>query len=274
MFQATMQKSYHKVPDSDSETDSTYVRNLDWNWHSIWQKISLLAWILSICLWATFLPLGLHILRRGPDDKACSQQLSVWSPAFPAIEIVDRKFENSFFHASPYRGKPTANLEKAWDDLWNGNAPQFEHQYYSLTSSSLIVGLVAFDEDKLPLLNKSKTQNWRRAKDGRVLASLEVFHDLHCLSFIRQYTYRNEYDYSDNIAFGGGDEMIREHVDHCIESLRLKIECTSDVTPYMEVLSAQSPGGRQLDFDTQHRCRNFDNIREWYKRNTVSWAEA
>jgi Mycotoxin biosynthesis protein UstYa len=74
----------------------------------------------------------------------------------------------------------------------------------------LIVGLVAFDEDKLPLLNKSKTANWRKAKDGQILASLEVFHDLHCLNFIRQYTYRNEYDYSDNIAFGGGDEMIRE----------------------------------------------------------------
>lgn len=81
---------------------------------------------------------------------------------------------------------------------------------FSFADLATVVGLVPFDEDKLPLLNKSKTRDWRRTKDGQVLASLEVFHDLHCLNFIRQYTYRNDYDYSDNVSFDGGDEMIRE----------------------------------------------------------------
>lgn len=41
------------------------------------------------------------------------------APAFEAVEYQDVQFQNRFSEKSPYRGKPTRELEKAWLDLWN-----------------------------------------------------------------------------------------------------------------------------------------------------------
>jgi hypothetical protein len=41
-----------------------------------------------------------------------------------AVEYEWVTFENTFFQESEYRGKPTPELEKSWDDLWNCKAIQ------------------------------------------------------------------------------------------------------------------------------------------------------
>lgn len=61
----------------------------------------------------------------------------------------------------------------------------------------------------LPALNKSKDHTWFMSNKGGVLAGLEVFYSLHCLYMLRQYIYRNEYDYSDNPTFQDDDEFLR-----------------------------------------------------------------
>ena len=72
-----------------------------------------------------------------------------------------------------------------------------------------LVGTVDVPLEKLPSLNKSKDHSWFFSESGGVLAGLEVFHSLHCLDMVRQYTYRNEYDYSDNPTFQDDDEFLR-----------------------------------------------------------------
>lgn len=39
---------------------------------------------------------------------------------------------------------------------------------------------------------------------------MEVFHQIHCLDFIRQYTYKDEYDYSGLPSFDGSPRLVRE----------------------------------------------------------------
>lgn len=39
---------------------------------------------------------------------------------------------------------------------------------------------------------------------------MEVFHQIHCLDFIRQYTYKDEYDYSALPSFDGSARLVRE----------------------------------------------------------------
>ena len=56
-----------------------------------------------------------------------------------------------------------------------------------------------------------------------------------------------------------------QHVDHCINSLRLKIMCVADVTPLLHVIDESRPLGAVPDFNTQHKCRNFHDIRDWFK---------
>lgn len=62
----------------------------------------------------------------------------------------------------------------------------------------------------LPALNKSITEPWYLTDQGGVLGGLEVSHTLHCLDMVRQYTWRNEYDFSDNPTFQDDDEFLRE----------------------------------------------------------------
>jgi len=71
------------------------------------------------------------------------------------------------------------------------------------------VGTVDVPLEKLPALNKSIEHNWFYSENGGVLAGLEVFHSLHCLDMVRQYTYKDEYDYSDNPTFQDDDEFLR-----------------------------------------------------------------
>lgn len=54
----------------------------------------------------------------------------------------------------------------------------------------------------------------------------------------------------------------RMHVDHCIETLRLSLMCYADVTP-MLIKPAKDGGVGDADFNTHHKCRNFQNILEW-----------
>jgi hypothetical protein len=72
-----------------------------------------------------------------------------------------------------------------------------------------IVGTVDVPLENLPALNKSQDHTWFYSDKGGVLAGLEVFHSIHCLDMIRQYTYKGEYDYSDNPTFQDDDEFLR-----------------------------------------------------------------
>lgn len=122
------------------------------------------------------------------------------------MEYEDVQFSNTFYQPSPYRGKPTPELERAWSDLWKSKTLD-PMENMKLTKG--IVGTVDGPLDRLPAFNKSKDHPWFYSENGGVLAGLEVFHSLHCLDMVRQYTYKNEYDYSDNPTFQDDDDFLR-----------------------------------------------------------------
>ena len=122
---------YSKVEEVDEGVDRDIRPNWNRRWNNIWQTISLPAWILSICLWLTFLPFCLQLWKATPSNEACSEQLSYWSPAFEVMKVEDTQFENGFMEPSIYRGKPTPELEEAWSDLWNRTYRPFVDRSFS-----------------------------------------------------------------------------------------------------------------------------------------------
>lgn len=86
---------------------------------------------------------------------------------------------------------------------------------------------------------------------------------------VRQYIYRDEYDYSHTVWTLDSAENQRRHVNHCIESVRKALMCHSDLTP-MLFLNIGEP-----DLNVQKKCRNFDKIRKWAVENKVAelWEE-
>lgn len=55
-------------------------------------------------------------------------------------------------------------------------------------------------------------------------------------------------------------------LDHCVDYLRQFIMCASDVTPVTSnwVLTHHTP---HPDFNTMHKCRNFDKLLEWVEEH-------
>lgn len=144
---------------------------------------------------------------------------------------------------------------------------------------------IRFPEDKLPALNKAPPEKYERVPKelgGGVKGFLNVFHQLHCLvskalfvtskqarpdnilqNLVRQYTYRNDYDYSNVTAFRAPEELVRGHIDHCIETIRKSLMCTADVTPVVFEKVPSRPSGSKSDFNLWRKCRNFDRIQDW-----------
>ncbi|KAK1702202.1 uncharacterized protein BDZ83DRAFT_595764 [Colletotrichum acutatum] len=193
----------------------------------------------------------LHLNPAGPSDLECARKLNVLSPVQDILEYEDVQFDNAFWKTSPYKGRPTPELEAKWKGLW----------YY---------GSFDLSDEYLPALNKTSHGTggdpWARTKPGYLLAGLEVFHNLHCLNLVRQFVHRSEFDYSDDPAFHGGEDLVLAHVDHCIEALRIRLQCSADVTPFLHTNGSR---GIQPDFNSQHRCPKYDRIIEWAKQRQI-----
>ncbi|TVY38938.1 Cyclochlorotine biosynthesis protein [Lachnellula subtilissima] len=203
----------------------------------------------------------LYFLKR-PSDHECAAQLSVWSPLMEAEGVVEYKetdFENDFAHQTKYRGPPTQELEDAWSDLW----------FYPG---------IRIPEEKMALLNRSGTERHFRPVEpelgGGYHALVEVFHQLHCLNLIRQFTWRDYYPKHPDIILMPSDLQdsevgTRMHVDHCIEALRISLMCHGDTTPYLIELDPTQTNGLKADFSPHHKCRDFGNLVKYVQEHAL-----
>ncbi|CCF34128.1 hypothetical protein CH063_01083 [Colletotrichum higginsianum] len=187
---------------------------------------------------------------RAPSDQDCARQLSMWSPALDAVEYVSMDFNDAFNSTSIYRGLPTPEREQAWFDLTYKHAVEIPPERLS--------GLNRSEEDHLKHVPEE-------VGDGYV-ALLEVFHQLHCLNMVRVYTWWQVGKY-DKPPVGLSNDPLKNriHVDHCLEALRISLMCFADVTPLMVRLGG--PAGARADFNTHHKCRDFNKISDWIDDN-------
>lgn len=68
-------------------------------------------------------------------------------------------------------------------------------------------------------------------------------------------------------VFRAPKEVLRGHVDHCIETIRKAIMCASDVTPMVFIKDPTRPEGRKSDFNIRRKCRNFEKVQQWALEN-------
>jgi hypothetical protein len=84
---------------------------------------------------------------------------------------------------------------------------------------------------------------------------------------VRQYTHRDQYDYHGLPAFDKSPAMLLDHVEHCIEMLRIDLMCFSDETPYL--IRREDNGDEVVQADSMHRCRKFENLIDWAEKHVV-----
>lgn len=86
-------------------------------------------------------------------------------------------------------------------------------------------------------------------------------------NLVRQFIYRDHWDYSQLPSFSGGEKTRRHHVDHCIATLRTVFTCLSDVTPY--VLAESPADGKVKGRGLPHKCRVYQDMVNWVNDHSV-----
>jgi hypothetical protein len=153
----------------------------------------------------------------------------------------------------------------------------------------MIVGAFNVPLELLAGLNKSSIDGDFRLvgeeHGGGVGGLLEGAHQIHCLvglqdpkqrsvlystdgdwqNLVRQYIYRDHWDYSRIPSFNGGPRVRRHHVDHCILTLRMVLTCLSDVTP--SILERRH--GRVVAVGAPRKCRVYSGLVDWVNQHSV-----
>jgi len=93
--------------------------------------------------------------------------------------------------------------------------------------------------------------------DGDYLAWLEVYHQLHCVKYLRQWIYRDHYhpDVDDDDV-----PHLLLHTDHCLELLRQAVMCRADSTLMtFEWKDGEDKPMLKLE-SPEHVCADWDDL--------------
>ncbi|KAJ2976378.1 hypothetical protein NQ176_g4989 [Zarea fungicola] len=170
------------------------------------------------------------------------------------------RFEGSFEFTNRFRGSPSSDIDKEWDRFT-------QHPLIDGTASLISVSL-----EDIKRANKTASVDWvnstvqyGNANGGGYMATLEIFHQLHCLNMIRKVVH-SEY-YTEMAPFKNGTRPFKmaTHLDHCIEILRQVISCYGD-TGLITFHWVKGNPVPYPDFNTWHQCRDPEAILEWSKQ--------
>ncbi|KAI9146892.1 Cyclochlorotine biosynthesis protein O [Paramyrothecium foliicola] len=157
--------------------------------------------------------------RRFPklDERACLD--TGWDKLRQpdAIKFRTEEFNPHFTGPpSPYMGQPNAQVDKLWYDL--SELRNFGVDRQTLEAMNRSKGAVEFLKDG--------------EHTGLYETGLEAFHQLHCLNYIRMYSYMDYYEKIDFDMVAESAEKRQEHKDHCVEVLRQRLMCNPDLNIY------------------------------------------
>jgi hypothetical protein len=103
------------------------------------------------------------------------------------------------------------------------------------------------------------------------IVGLEVFHQLHCLNHLRKLLDPDHYQLHNNLS---STELLsaKEHMYHCIDSIRQSLMCSADVSTIYWEWYPEANGGKGLtapNARTAHVCRDFGKIQKWAAKHRL-----
>ncbi|KAI0532349.1 hypothetical protein GGR58DRAFT_490579 [Xylaria digitata] len=169
-----------------------------------------------------------------------------WSPVQEFIEYELRDL-SSHKERESFGGAPTEEQDDVWDYLING----------AFFNASL---------DELSRAGES-LDDLAELTEGGFLASIGVYHELHCLRQIRLYVYKDLYYPKINRT---ENHYVQKHVDHCLEALRQTVMCygnTALSSFYWPTPHSLIPEPRS---NARSVCARWDTIESWAYSRRVS----
>ncbi|KAJ2991336.1 hypothetical protein NUW58_g2547 [Xylaria curta] len=172
-----------------------------------------------------------------------------WSPAQHIIEYeLNGKHTTNHSHYSKYSGPPSDEQDEAWDDL-------LRPVYFNASLEEVVKSEETVRDDMVAVV------------EGGYLANLAVYHELHCVRQLRFWLYKDRY-YPD--LTDAGDKYQRNHLDHCLETLRLSIMCNANTalyTFYWEDATDLQPSTKS---NSRSVCVKWEPLEKWAYNRKIS----
>ncbi|KAF2103602.1 hypothetical protein NA57DRAFT_72581 [Rhizodiscina lignyota] len=199
-------------------------------------QVSIHRWMLHVLLLSINLLALIYLVLSLRESKV---ERLVYSPLNDIITPT-REYRNiTLGDRTPFTDAPGP----AVDALWN-----------SISVPPGDVGVV--------ILNQQEKDKWgvttvKLADGSGYAATIDVFHQLHCLDQLRQFIFNDTYKISPT-----EHPLWEDHIAHCIDSIRLSLQCSADVSlmPWNWIRGYALPWP---DFRAKHECRNWDDIVAW-----------
>ncbi|KAG1730985.1 uncharacterized protein EDB91DRAFT_1155917 [Suillus paluster] len=179
------------------------------------------------------------VLWMGTPSPRLRDDIPVYSPASGAVESTVVRFNGTLDFPSIYRGPPSPEIDAAWTRI----------------------ARAAGEVD-----SPSKVKYPEKAGGG-FMVSMESPHQLHCLNLLRKASWMEYYGPIEP-SFQDDPEVVRMHLDHCLEMIRQTIMCNVDVT----MITWDWVAGHKVpypNFNTRHQCRNYEKILDWADKHAV-----
>ncbi|APA08545.1 hypothetical protein sscle_04g033150 [Sclerotinia sclerotiorum 1980 UF-70] len=242
---------YNEVP--QSEDGEGLLSHTQQNYKQPPRRNNILWYILSIpVISLSSVVFGIWIGARfvANPAKLCPSYVQHYSPILNDIDTSYQPvmFNGSFMKENAFRLKAGPEVDEAWGSLGV--------HYRSLA-------LPASEAEKSGLTSAHVQINEKYG--GGFPVNLEGLHHLHCLNLVRQSLYYN-YDYyheKGEGAFVNDDNVVQYHVSHCLDIIRQQLMCQVDTGVLGQVWWDKSKPQAFVDFNTEHKCKNFDAIRQW-----------
>ncbi|XWW97684.1 hypothetical protein V2A60_005670 [Cordyceps javanica] len=168
----------------------------------------------------------------------------IQSPASGALEWSEHTFvENSFSHG-PFSGYPREEIDRNWHDLIN---------YENIVIEPEIIARLGREDIAVA------------DPDGRgYLGTLNVYHQLHCIKRLWQYTYPEVYRKDQTAAQAEADRL---HKEHCFDYLRQSVMCLADIG----IITYQWSDDDVVPVanSTTHQCANWGKLDQWTRQRSV-----
>lgn len=104
--------------------------------------------------------------------------------------------------------------------------------------------------------------------DNAYIWQFEMQHNIHCLSFIRQYAYFDHYLRPKYARFEDTPKLDRIHLSHCLYYLLQDLRCQPSFNP---IVFHWMDGWRtpHADFNVNRQCINHEAVLQWQIENKV-----
>ncbi|KAI1003967.1 hypothetical protein K3495_g4243 [Podosphaera aphanis] len=207
-------------------------------------------WVVIMTLASLFIGVMIGISLPFNLNAKCWKYSHKWSQVQNDVDnsyhIV--QFNGSLLKDNVFRLPAGPEVDAAWDSLGVNYRPIAVPTHQAIRSG----------------LKPSQVQI-NPTYGGGFPANVEGLHHLHCLNLVRQALFFNVEYYrgQGKGAFLNDEYIVRHHVSHCLDIIRQQLMCTPDTGLLGQVWWDRNAPKAFVDFNTEHKCRNYEAIRKW-----------